>query len=324
MRESVQSRRWIPNVNLEALVDADLDTLVTALYVTCDDLLRDHPDRVPPRPRIGLQPKITDAELITLAVMQALLGYTSEARWLRHVQARLPGMFPHLPQQSGYNKRLKKLADTMAWLVSALATRTTIVDDDIWVVDSTPVECGRSRETQKRSNLAGWAEYGYCASHSRYFWGLRLHLVCTLHGLPVGWALTGAKADERVVLEQILTSTPTLATIQNRRQIIISDKNYYGHQFETDLDAAGIELLRPARKGEPARPGQQFFKPLRQVIESINATLKGQLDLERHGGKSAPGVCARIAQRILALTAAIWHNDQIGATIRRSLVAYDH
>lgn len=64
-----------------------------------------------------------------------------------------------------------------------------------WVADSTPVECGRSRETAKRSDLAGWAEYGYCASHTRYFWGLRLHLVCTLHGLPLGWALVGAKTD---------------------------------------------------------------------------------------------------------------------------------
>jgi hypothetical protein len=54
--------------------------------------------------------------------------------------------------------------------------------DDLWVADSTPVECGRSRETAKRSDLAGWAEYGYCASHSRYFWGLRLHLLCTRAG----------------------------------------------------------------------------------------------------------------------------------------------
>ena len=74
----------------------------------------------------------------------------------------------------------------------------------MWVVDSTPVECGRSRETVRRSDLAGWAEYGYCASHSRYFWGLRLHLLATLHGLPVGFALTGAKADERQVLLDIL------------------------------------------------------------------------------------------------------------------------
>ncbi|MCY7287767.1 MAG: transposase, partial [Cryobacterium sp.] len=172
----------------------------------------------------------------------------------------------------------------------------------------------------KRSDLAGWAEYGYCASHSRFFWGLRLHLVCTLQGLPVGWSLSGAKADEREILNAILESTPALGQ-RAGRQVVIADKAYYGRDFEAGLDAAGIELLRPARKGEKPRPGQRFFKPLRQVIESINATFKGQLDLERHGAKTPAGVCARIAQRVLALTAAIWHNDNLGLTIRRSLTA---
>jgi len=181
-------------------VDADLDTLATALYVTTDDLLKAHPERVPPRPRVGITPKTSDAEMLTLAVMQALLGFTSETRWLRYARANLITMFPHLPGQSGYNKRLRKLAPTMSWLVAALGAQTSIATDEVWVVDSTPVECARSRETVRRSELAGWAEYGYCASHSRFFWGLRLHLVCTLHGLPVGWALSGAKADEREVL----------------------------------------------------------------------------------------------------------------------------
>ncbi len=305
-------------------MDADLDTLATALYVTTDDLLLAHPERVPARPRVGIAPRTSDAEMLTLAVMQALLGFTSETRWLRYARANLLVMFPHLPQQSGYNKRLRKLASTMSWLVGALGQQTSIANDDVWVVDSTPVECARSRETVQRSDLAGWAEYGYCASHSRFFWGLRLHLVCTLHGLPVGWALSGAKADEREVLEQILATTPALATAREHRQITIGDKNYYGREFEARIDAAGIELLRPARKGEKPRAGQRFFKPLRQVIESVNATFKGQLDLERHGGKTLAGVCTRIAQRVLALTAAIWHNDRLGLTVKRSLIAYDH
>ncbi|HEV8528778.1 MAG TPA: IS982 family transposase [Actinomycetes bacterium] len=305
-------------------MDADLDTLATALYVTTDDLLRAHPERVPMRPKVGFKPQISDAELLTLAVMQALLGFTSEDRFLRYARRHLLGMFPTLPRQSGYNKRLRKLADTMTWLISALAAQTSIGDDDVWIVDSTPVECGRSRETQQRSDLAGWAEYGYCASHSRFFWGLRLHLVCTLHGLPVGWALTGAKADEREVLRGILEATPALAATAGRRRIMLADKNYYGHAFETDLDQSGIDLIRPARKGEQPRPGQRFLKPLRQIIESVNDTFKGQLDLERHGGKTPTGVCARIAQRVLALTAAIWHNDRLGLSVRRSLIAYDH
>ena len=68
------------------------------------------------------------------------------------------------------------------------------------MANSTTVECARSRETVRRSDLAGWTEYGYCACHSRNFWGLRHHLVATLHGVPIGYALSGAIADERQVL----------------------------------------------------------------------------------------------------------------------------
>ena len=60
------------------------------------------------------------------------------------------------------------------------------------------------------------------------------------------------------------------------------------------------------------------------MIESVNDTLKGQLDLEQHGGRTHAGVTARVLQRLLALTAAIWHNDHTGQAIRRSLTAYDH
>jgi hypothetical protein len=304
-------------------VDADLDTLATALYVRTDDLLKAAPQHAPARPRVGIAPRLTDAELVTLAVMQALLGRTSEARWMRFARSQLRHLFPYLPQQPGYNKRLRALADTLRWLIGMLARDTRLWTDDVWVVDSTPVECARSRETVHRSALAGWAEYGYCASHSRYFWGLRLHLLCTLHGLPIGFALSGAKADEREVLLGILDADPAL-TAGRSGQTVIADRHYYGRQFEATLSGAGIELLRPARAGETPRPGARFFKPLRQVIESINDTLKGQLDLEQHGGHTPTGVWVRVLQRVLALTAAIWHNDHIGAPTPRSLIAYDH
>lgn len=313
MGEGVQDR----------FVKTDLDTLATALYVRVDDLLIESPDLAPWRPRVGIEPKISDAELVTLAVMQALLGFTSEARWLRYGRVHLRHLFPYLPQQPGYNKRLRRLAGTIGALIGALARDTSMWADDVWVVDSTPVECGRSKETVRRSDLAGWAEYGYCASHSRFFWGLRLHLLCTLHGLPVAFAVTGAKADERQTLLGMLDADPDLSSTRSG-QVVIADKNYYGRQFEAALAEAGLGLLRPARKGEPPRAGARFFKPLRQVIESINDTFKGQLNLERHGGHTPTGVWVRIAQRVLALTAAIWHNDHTGQPIMRSLLAYDH
>lgn len=118
--------------------------------------------------------------------------------------------------------------------------------------------------------------------------GLRPHLLCTLHGLPVGYALAGAKADERQTLLGIFDADPELPAWRTR-QIVIADKNYYGRQFETELADAGLDLLRPTRKGERPRPGTEFFKPLRQVIESINNTLKGQLDPKQHGGHTPAG-----------------------------------
>jgi hypothetical protein len=107
-------------------------------------------------------------------------------------------------------------------------------------------------------------------------------------------------------------------------QTLIGDKNYFGRAFEDELTQRELALLRPVRKGEARRAGQQFLKPLRQVIESVNWTLKGQLDLERHGGRTPAGIIVRVLARILALTAAIWHNDKMGLDVTRSLTAYDH
>jgi hypothetical protein len=87
---------------------------------------------------------------------------------------------------------------------------------------------------------------------------------------------------------------------------------------------AGVRLLRPARTGEPGRVGAHLFKPLRPVNESVNDTFKGQPDPEQHGGHTPGGVVARVLQRILALTAAIWHNDTTGQPVLRLLMAYDH
>ena len=293
------------------------------MYVKIDDMLRDWPDLAPVRPAAGTPLTLSDAELLTMAVMSALLGFTSERRWLRYADKELAGMFPRTIGQSGWNKRVRKAFFLFIRVIRMLAMDTSLWSDDVWVVDSTPVQCGCSRETVRRSDAAGWAEYGYCASHSRYFWGLRLHLVCTLTGLPVMFALAGAKADERETLLGMLGAARDV-TAAHPGQVIIGDKNYFGRAFEAELTERELTLLRPVRKGEAGRAGQNLFKPLRQVIESVNWTFKGQLDLERHGGKTPEGIIARVLARVLALTAAIWHNDKTGQPIMRSLTAYDH
>src|SRR5258708_18681958 len=235
-------------------------------------MLRDWPDLAPVRPAAGTPLTLSGRELLTMAVMSAVLGFTSERRWLRYADKELAGMFPRTIGQSGWNKRVRKAFFLFIRVIRMLAMDTSLWSDDVWVVDSTPVECGRSKETVTRSDAAGRAEYGYCASHSRYFWGLRLHLVCTLHGLPVLFALAGAKAGEREVLLGMLAAGADVMS-SHPGQTLIGDKNYFGRDFEKELTERDLALLRPVRKGEARRAGQHLLKPLRQVIESVNWTL---------------------------------------------------
>src|SRR5919108_889414 len=302
------------------VVTTDLDTLITALYVKIDDE-RAELARLPGRP-----PKLSHSELLCLAVMQALLGFHCEARWLRHVRSHYRHLFPFVPLQPGYNKRLRAALPQIKRIIRVLAKDTDFWGETVWITDSTPVPCGMSRPTVKRSELAGWAGYGYCASHHRFFWGLRLYLVCTPSGMPILWALANPKIDEREVVAAMLEVDAELIA-DRPGLLLIADKGLASKAFERSLSAQGITLLRPSRKREVLRPGEPMLKKVRQLIESVNDTLKGQLDLEQHGARTVEtveGVAVRVAQRVLALAAAIWHNFRTGQAVSRSLTAYDH
>jgi hypothetical protein len=294
-------------------VDTELDTLIVALYVQIDDLFTLLDVRRGP----GRPPRLSDSELVCLAVAQVLLGCNSERRWLRFAHARLGHLFPYLPRSSAYNKRLRAAARLLAHAIRHLAGLTPSWWDRLRLLDSTPLPCGASRETVKRSELAGWANYGYCASHSRFFWGLRLHLLTTPDGAVVAWALADPKLGDREVAEAMLAGS-----LIPRGLLIVADKGYAGRDFEDFVRELGAALVRPDRRDERRRYGKLGW--IRQRIESVNDTLKGQLGLEEHGGRTHLGVFVRVAQRLLALTAGVWHNWLIDASDKRSLVAYDH
>jgi Transposase DDE domain len=293
-------------------VHADLDTLVIALYVSVDELFG-------PRLGPGRRPKLTDAELVCLAVAQVLLGFASERRWLRFARARLGHLFPYLPTASAYNRRLRRAGPLVTLAIGDLAAHAPSWGDQLRLIDSTPVPCAASRETVKRSALAGWAGYGYCTSHHRYFWGLRLYVLAAPDGLPVAWCLATPKLDERQV------GAALLAHERARLRpglVILADKGFAGRAFEDLVGGYGAVLLRPDRADEPRRHGS--LGRWRQWIESLFDTLKGQLSLEQHGGRTPAGVYVRVAQRLLALAAGIWWNWELGQPDKRSLVAYDH
>jgi hypothetical protein len=302
-------------------VIADLDTLLIALYVELAD--RIIPSLGFTRSGPGKPPEVTDAELVCLAVAQVLLRYDDERHWLRAAAFRVGHLFPRLLGQSEYNQRLKGAARLMEAALRWLADQTPATAEMLRLMDATPVPCGQSVITAKRSDLFGWAGYGYCPSHSRWYWGSKLLLICTCDGTVTGFALAnpklaGEREQARTMLEHQPANRPAPGTA------IVTDKGLSGEATEAFFAGPdlGLTLIRPARKDE--KDPRYFPNWLRQRAEAIIWTLKNQLGLERHGGRVPAGLWARVIQRLLALNAAIWFNWQIGAQVKRSLIAFDH
>ncbi len=299
---------------------ADLDTLLTALYVELTD-------RIIPLLGLGRRgpggpPEVTDAELACLAVAQVLLRFDDERHWLRAAPRLVGHLFPRLLRQSEYNERIKAAAPLMEAALRWLAKATPGSAELLRLMDATPVACGQSAITARRSGLYGWAGYGYCPSHSRWYWGAKLLLICTCEGTVTGFCLAnpklaGEREQARLMLERQPANRPAPGTA------IVTDKGLSGQDTEAFFAGPdlGLALIRPARKDEEPRP---FPNWLRQRVEAIIWALKNQLGLERHGGRVPAGLWARVVQRLLALNAAIWFNWQIGAPVKRSLIAYDH
>lgn len=286
-------------------MDADLDLLLISVYCTADDLL-------PQRPR-NARRRLTDAEIVTLCVAQVLMGIPSDRRFLRAARRQLGHLFPTLPTQDALHKRRARLAETIEWLIGVFAARSPGHRDDLVLLDSTPVECGRSLETTRRSRLAEICGYGYSRSHSRYFWGMRLHLACSPDGTPRAIALVAADRGEREVALKILPCA------LRGGETIVCDKGYAGQEFASALAGLGATVVRPPRRNEPDHG--VHLAPIRQRIESVFFTCKDLLSLERHGARTPRKLFARIATRLLALAACISLNHELGRP-SRSIVGY--
>jgi hypothetical protein len=151
--------------------------------------------------------------------------------------------------------------------------------------------------------------------------GVKLYLVTTAHGMPITWCLANPKLGEREVAIELLGQARDQHLLPSRC-VLIGDKGFAGNDFRTQATGLGITFVRPDRKNEKHRFGN--LGGIRQLIESVFDTTKGQLSLERHGARTPDSLHARIGQRLLALAAAIWHNQAANAPITRSLIAYDH
>lgn len=283
----------------------DLEALVVAGYVFADE----YP--VPARP--GRPAKVSDPELVALAVCQAATGIVSDRQFLGLVGRLLPGWFPHLPDQSQYNRRLRALVELLAAVQQRLAR--FLDAGGVRLADGTLLEVANYPGCAGRSGFAGTARFGYAKSQHRFVYGLRLVLLSDRRGLPLGYTLVAASEKEYEPVADLLTGTEAA--------LLLADKGLWGRAYGARLAGAGTTLVTPAKERTSANERRErALAASRLVIESVFANLKGQMRLDRHRAKTPAGLAARIAQRLLALTLGMLLNSLTGRPAR-ALAAYD-
>jgi len=282
----------------------DLEALVVAAYVFADEY---------PVPARGRPAKVSDAELVALAVAQAAIGISSDRQFLGLIGRVLPGWFPHLPDQSQYNRRLRALVELISHVQQQLAR--WLDAGGMRLADGSQLAVASYPGCQQRSHFAGVARYGYSKSHHRYLWGVRLVLLTDVRGLPLGYTIVPANEKEYEPLADLLTGTPS--------EVVIADKGFWGRAYSERLAASGTTLLTPDKTRTATNLGRErALASTRLVIESVFSNLKEQMRLERHLARTPAGLAVRIAQRILALTIGMLLNTLNGRPAR-ALAAYD-
>jgi hypothetical protein len=280
-----------------------LETLVIAGYVFADELRS-------PR-RLGRPAQVSDEELIALAVAQAMTGICSDRQFLGMIERLLPGWFPHLPEQSQYNRRLRALTPKLVWVQQRLSA--LLATGELRIADGTLVGVANYAGCGQRSDFAGIAGYGYCPSKSRFYWGMRLVLLTDRKGLPVGYTLVAGNEKEYEPVRELSQPGSTL----------IADKGLWGREYAETLRLQGVMIRTPERvRTADNSQRERGLAGIRLVVESTIANLKCQMRLEQHLAKTPAGLVQRIAQRLLALTLGMLLNALSGRP-PRSLVAYD-
>jgi hypothetical protein len=284
---------------------ASLETLVIAAYVFATTF------RIP---RPGPVGKVSDEEIVTLAVAQAMTGMVSDRRFLGTISRLLPGFFPDLPDQTQYNRRLRRLTP---WITTVqLMLAELVAEGQIRLADGTLITCANYPGCASKSEFAGHAGYSYCPSKSQFIWGMRLVLLADPKGVPVGYDLVGPKTgQERDAVLDLAAAHPG--------SVLFADGGFWGREYLASMQLIDIELITPAKHKTRQRPAAEIAKArIRLVIESVFCTLKRQMALQDHQAKTIAGLVARIAQRLLALTIGIYLNTLLGRP-PRALAAYD-
>src|SRR5947208_4276717 len=289
----------------------DKATVLTTIFTIVDDTMKGSAMIQQALERPGPAPRLSDSEMVTIALYQELIGEPREDHFFRLHQANLRPFFPGLNERSRYNRRKRDLwAAILAVRVSLQIVLDAFELEETAVIDSAPVPCVSYKRGKKGSDFVGTADYGVCSSKAMKYFGYKLHSVVSLTGLILGFLLTPASRYDNQPVVELLDS------FSHHLKQLLGDGAYNDAALESYLaQYRSLHLLAPTKVNQPparSKPAQRQFNRLRLICETVNAQLQEQLHLSKHYAKSTWGVMTRIAAKVTAHSVAMMVNTLLG------------
>src|SRR6266568_2919066 len=294
----------------------DKATILTTMFTIVDDTMKGSATIQHALERPGPAPRLSDSELVTIALYQELIGEPREDHFFRLHQASLQTFFPGLNERSRYNRRKRALWSViLAVRVSLQLVLDALQLEETAVIDSAPVPCVSYKRGKQASDFVGTADYGVCSSKAMKYFGCKLHTVISLTGLIMGFLLTPASRYDNQPVVELLDS------FSHHLKRLLGDGAYNDAALQNFLEQyRSVELLAPTKVNQQpvrSKQAQQQLNRLRLICETVNAQLQEQLHLSKHYAKSTWGLLTRIAAKLTAHSVGMMVNHLLGRPLLR-------
>jgi hypothetical protein len=288
--------------------------LCTVVYVLVDEVVQVYIAPVDHRP--GPRSSFTDSEVLTVAILAELISLDEETAMLGYLRRNHPTLFPLLPDRSRYNRRRRALSEalntTRRHLLARLLALLPPDERPLCLIDSLPIPVVGFHHARGDHAWWGWASYGYNATKKQTFYGFKLHVVTTADGIIVDFALAPAHLTDGTFTAQLLGDKYHL--------LALGDKGYIDAPLQAELAAThDVLLLTPKRENQRVQLPQvvtAVINHFRQLIETINSQLAGQLQIETNKAKRMSGLVARLHAKLAAHTLGMYLNVLTGRPLR--------
>src|SRR5712691_5508876 len=289
----------------------DKAIVLTTIFTIVDDIMKGSAMIQQALERPGPAPRLSDSEVVTIALYQELIGEPREDHFFRLHHASLRTFFPGLNERSRYHRRKRDLWSViLAVRISLQVVLDALELEETAVIDSAPVPCVGYKRAKHSSDFAGTADYGVCSSKAMKYFGVKLHSVVSLTGVVMGFLLTGASHDDNQAVVELLDS------FSHHLKRLLGDGAYNDAALQTFLEQyRSLELLAPVKLNQQpvrSKQAQQQLNRLRLICETVNAQLQEQLHLSKHYAKSTWGLLTRIAAKLTAHSVGMMVNQLLG------------